>query len=66
MMCTSLLRVTGPCEGRVGSGKASLKKKWPPTLLRACVSDIKELSEWMWSTIPLAEYQGTASGWVVQ
>eukprot|EP00957_Ditylum_brightwellii_P185724 14139932-Ditylum_brightwellii.AAC.1 len=52
-VCTGLFRVTGPCGGLEGSGEASLKKKWPPALLRACVSNMKEASEWMWSTIPL-------------
>eukprot|EP00957_Ditylum_brightwellii_P052651 3991677-Ditylum_brightwellii.AAC.1 len=36
MVCTGPLRVTGPCGGLEGLGEASLKKKWPPALLRAC------------------------------
>eukprot|EP00957_Ditylum_brightwellii_P148122 11277089-Ditylum_brightwellii.AAC.1 len=44
-VCTGPFRVTGPCVGLEGSGEASLKKKWPPALLLACVSNIKEASE---------------------
>eukprot|EP00957_Ditylum_brightwellii_P054697 4143995-Ditylum_brightwellii.AAC.1 len=65
-VCTGLLRVTGPCGGLEGSGEASLEKKCPPALLCTCVSNIKEALEWMWSTILLALYLRTASGWVAQ
>eukprot|EP00957_Ditylum_brightwellii_P000014 1084-Ditylum_brightwellii.AAC.1 len=66
MVCTGPFRVTGPCGGLEGTGEASLKKKSPPALLLACISNIKEASEWMWSTIPLVVYRRMAPGWVAQ
>eukprot|EP00957_Ditylum_brightwellii_P029124 2200813-Ditylum_brightwellii.AAC.1 len=53
-LCIGPLRGTLADGGLLGSVDGSLRKKCPPVRLCACGSDMNEVSECMWRTMPLA------------